>query len=40
VAVQQPAVGDPPASAPAQPAKEEKGMFGRIGDWFKRRGGN
>jgi len=40
VAVQQPVVGDPPASAPAQPAKDEKGMFGRIGDWFKRRGGN
>lgn len=32
----------PPTPAPVAqpPAEEKKGMFGRIGDWFRRRGGN
>ncbi len=38
VAQQQPGAAEPPPAAPAQGA--EKGVFGKIGDWFRRRGGN
>lgn len=39
VAARQPvADGDPSAPAAAPAAEERKGMFGRIGEWFRRRG--
>ena len=41
VAVQQrPAEGESRDAAPQPAADDKKGVFGRMGDWFKRRGGN
>ena len=37
---QRPAEGESRAAAPQPAADEKKGVFGRMGDWFKRRGGN
>ena len=37
---QQPSGGDSRSSAPQPAADEKKGVFGRMGEWFRRRGGN
>jgi hypothetical protein len=40
MAQQRPKDNDAPAAPQAAPVEEKKGVFGRIGEWFKRRGGN
>lgn len=41
VAVQPaPPNGEPRAAAPQPAGEEKKGVFGRMGEWFRRRGGN
>jgi penicillin-binding protein 1B len=41
IAVQQHSgAGDPPAPGSQPSAEDKKGVFGRMGDWFRRRGGN
>ena len=40
VAQQRPKESETPAAPQAAPVEEKKGVFGRIGEWFRRRGGN